>query len=322
MLIEGKAGFGAESGPDDAGAKSVDVCVPEAGAVPKSGFAVLSALVVVAVDSAGLLALIFPNNPPPVAVEDGALTGVCCVDGLRRLFPVDCPAPPKSGGVDVEGAVEEGWDPDEVVAVPKRPPGFCCPKRDCPWAGVFPCGGGPAGVVEGWAPKSEPVPDDAGVAAAAPKRPLPAGLLAPPNNPPGAVEPDAGVSVGLLGVCDPVPNRDGDCVPEVAPAAEFPKLNVGAPLPLPEPAPNREELWPGPEVAPKDGEEVPLAPTFPKRPPPLDPVFDVAPADPNIPPLGAPDEAGGLKLNRLDMAETERHEYRDRAALREIQTEC
>lgn len=148
------------------------------------------------------------------------------------------------------------------------------------------------------------MPDDAGVAVAAPKRPPPAGLLAPLNNPPGAVEPGAGVSVGLLGVCDPVANRDGDCVPEVAPAVEFPKLNVGALLPPPAPAPNGEEPWPGPDVVPKDGEEVPLplAPIFPKSPLPLEPVFDVAPADPNKPPLGAPEEAGGLKLNRLDMA--------------------
>jgi hypothetical protein len=139
-----------------------------------------------------------------------------------------------------------------------------------------------------------------------PKIPPPLGLLAPENNPLVAVGP-VEASVGF-GVCDAAP-KTGDCVPEAAPVEpRFPKLNEGVLLP-PEPA--------APEPAPKGvelGEEV--APTFPKIPPP-EPVFVVAPAEPNMPPLGAPDEPGVLlRLKMLDIVErTAGQGYRDRAAL-------
>jgi hypothetical protein len=132
-------------------------------------------------------------------------------------------------------------------------------------------------------------------------------LLAPENSPLVAVEPDVEASVGF-GVCDVAP-KTGDCVPEAAPVEpRFPKLNGEVLLPpepaVAEPAPKGVEL----------GEEV--APTFPKRPPP-EPVFVVAPADPKIPPLEAPEEPGALlRLKMLDIVErTAGQGYRERAAL-------
>jgi hypothetical protein len=70
----------------------------------------------------------------------------------KRPPPVDGAAPPKS----VEAELPEAGAEDCAVDVfENRPPDFWL-KRDWPCAGAFPCGGGPAGVVDG---NRELVPD-------------------------------------------------------------------------------------------------------------------------------------------------------------------
>lgn len=150
---EGKAGLGVESAPLVPILKSEDVPVLEGAGVEKSDLVAPSA--VLAGVSFALSLVAFENKPPPL---DGA--GGRNPDALENK-----PAADELWAV-VVGAVAE------VVFKLKRPRFF----PDVP-----PCGGGPAGVVDA---RLNPVPDEAGVAAAVlpkilppvfpvfPKRPL------------------------------------------------------------------------------------------------------------------------------------------------------
>lgn len=214
---------------------------------PNSGLEADAAVALGVLDSAGLLTL--PNKLPPVGVAP-----------KLRGFEVAgvAPAPKRlpDGVCEVVGVVEEGAVRDDGVV---EEAAFSPPKS----AGVLDPGGGPAGVVE-VLPNKEP-PAGAGVAdEAAPPNKLPEEVAAPPlpNNPllavcPGVVEPVVWFEVpkekaedvpGVLVVAPPaLPKRVGVCAPE--------------------------------EAVPKsEGEALPLvaeAPTFPKRPAPLDPVFEL-----------------------------------------------
>lgn len=146
-------------------------------------------------------------------------------------------------------------------------------------------------------PKGDPVVCP-GVEEVLPNR-VPAGFCALfPKMPP-----ELGVSVGL-GVCDdPAPNKEFVWPVVAADLFCVPKLNADVPLlfaPLLAALPKSEGPDPGVEVVPK-GEVVEppvVAPTFPNRPPELDPVLAL-PAEPNKPPPEAPLEAGGSNENMI-----------------------
>lgn len=141
---EGKAGLGVESAPLVPILKSEDAPVLEGAGVEKSDLVAPSA--VLAGVSFALSLVAFENKPPPL---DGA--GRRNPDALENKPAADEP------WVVVVGAVAE-----EVVFKLKRPRLF----PDVP-----PCGGGPAGVVDA---RLNPVPEEAGVAAAVfPKIPPP-----------------------------------------------------------------------------------------------------------------------------------------------------
>lgn len=214
---------------------------------PNSGLEAGAAVALGVLDSAGLLTL--PNKLPPVGVAP-----------KLRGFEVAgvAPAPKRLlvGVCEVVGAVEEGVARDDGVV---EEAAFSPPKS----AGVLDPGGGPAGVVE-VLPNKEP-PAGAGVAdEAAPPNKLPEDVAAapPPNNPlvavcPGVVEPV---------VWFEVPKEKAEDVPGVL---------VGAPPALPK---SVGVFAPEGAVPKSEGEALPLvaeAPTFPKRPAPLDPVFEL-----------------------------------------------
>ena len=135
---DGKAGFAAESAPDEGVLNSEDVCpacTPPGAAVPNSGFEIPPLDAAGVVDSAGLSLLTFENRP---ALGAGVVPNVgvdfCCPADPKRLPDgCCCEALPNNGEVPEAGAVVDGVvDEDVVVKPPKRPPGFCpgCPRSD------------------------------------------------------------------------------------------------------------------------------------------------------------------------------------------------
>lgn len=280
---DGNADFEAESPPGAALLLNRDgvceLCALAAGAAaPKSGLEVVSAVVVGAVDSAGLFA---PNRPP---------LGAAAVAPPPNILLDGC-------ACAVAGVVDDGAAVGVVEA-----PGFADPNK---LLGGLDAGGGPAGVVE-LLPNRLP-PAGAGVAVGAA---LPNMLFVPPP-PNSALLAGAVDSVGLLGVWLPAaaPKSELGCVP-VPDGALPPKLKAEVPplVALEAPAlPKVGVLWPLAEFAPNiDGDAllaVDEAPTLPKRPP-LDALLSLLapkalPAVPKRLPLEAPVEAGAPKENAM-----------------------